>query len=307
MVKIGVIGMSPGNAHPSSWSAIINGEFNGEEITKMGYPAVNQYLEANKDTLGLPGVSVTQVWSQSREISEQIQKTAGIVGIVDTLEEMIGKVDAVILSRDDPENHVIMAKPFIDAGIPLFIDKPLCANLNDLDYFKREIAKGKFIMSCSSMRYSNECRSVKSDLKSFGELKLVTAVGVKDWIKYGVHMLEAIFSLLDDPKPISVVNIGTDQHAIVKIEFENGLQLILNLVMHMAPTFQISLFGQKRWQLIEIKNSYSMFRDNIIEFLRSVKEGKPRLNFSKTEQIIRVLIAAEESFKLNGKTINLLK
>lgn len=298
--------MSSGNAHPSSWSAIINGKFNGNEISKMGYPAVADYLKANKDTLGLPDAYVTQVWSQSRKISEQIQKTAGISGIVDTLDEMIGKVDAVILSRDDAENHVKMAKPFIDAGIPLFIDKPLCASLKDLDYFKKEIAKGKFIMSCSSMRYSNECRSAKSGLKSLGKLKLVTAVGKKDWIKYGVHMLEAIFSLLDDPKPISVSNIGKDQHAIVHVEFENGLQVIVNLVMDIAPTFQISLFGQKSWQIIEIKNSYSMFRDNIIEFIRSVQEGKPRLNFSKTEQIIRVLIAAEESFKMNGKTINLL-
>ena len=307
MIKIGIIGMSPGNAHPSSWSAIINGEFNGDEISRMGYPAVADYLQANKDTLGLPEASVTQVWSQRWEISEQIARTAGIVGIVNTPEEMIGKVDAVILARDDAENHVKMAKPFIDAGIPLFIDKPLCSTQKDLDYFTEEIAKGKFIMSCSSMRYANECRVAKTELKSLGKLELITAVGKKDWIKYGVHMLEAIFSILDDPMPSSVTNIGRDQQAIVRVEFENGLQVILNLFMDIAPTFQVSLFGQEKWRLIEIKNSYSMFRDNIIEFIRSVQEGKPRIPFSKTEQIIRVLIGAEQSLKLSGKTINLLK
>jgi hypothetical protein len=48
-----------------------------------------------------------------------------------------------------------------------------------------------------------------------------------------------------------------------------------------------------------------MFRDNLIEFVRSVQEGKPRLDFAKTENIIKTLIAAQESLKQCGATINL--
>lgn len=305
MIKIGIIGMSPGNAHPSSWSAIINGTFDGDEISQLGFPAVAEYLHVNKDTLGLPAAKVTHVWTQSRELSEQISRTAGITNIVAEPTGLIGKVDAIILARDDAENHREMAKPFIDAGIPLFIDKPLCDTKKDLGYFADEVAKGKFIMSCSSMRYAVECRSAKTELKSLGPLELVTAVGKKDWIKYGVHTLEAIFFILDDIKPLRVTNTGKEGKDIVSIEFENGLQVVVNLFMDIAPTFQVSLFGKERWKLVEIKNSYAMFRDNIIEFIRSVQEGKPRLVFSKTEQIIRVLIAGRESLMNNGKTINL--
>ena len=196
-----------------------------------------------------------------------------------------------------------MAKPFIDAGIPLFIDKPLCSTLEDLDYFASEIAKGKFIMSCSSMRYASECMAAKTDLGSLGKIELITAVGKKDWIKYGVHMLEAVFSIMDDPKPVSVTNLGRQDQAIVKIDFEGGLQATIHLFMEISGTFQISLFGQQNWKLVEIKNSYAMFRDNIIEFIRSVEEGKPRLEFSKTEQIIKTIIAGDESLKQGGKTI----
>lgn len=305
MIKIGIIGMSPGNAHPSSWSAIINGTFNGDEISQLGFPAVTEYLTVNKDTLGLPAAKVTHVWAQSQELSEQIARTAGIANVVNEPGELIGRVDAIILARDDAENHREMAKPFIDAGIPLFIDKPLCDTRKDLDYFADEVAKGKFIMSCSSMRYAGECRSAKTELKSLGPLELVTAVGKKDWIKYGVHILEAIFFILDDIKPVRVTNTGKEGRDIVSIEFENGLQVVVNLFMDIAPTFQVSMFGNERWKLVEIKNSYGMFRDNIIEFIRSVEEGKPRLAFSKTEQIIRVLIAGRESLMNNGKTINL--
>jgi len=305
MIKIGIIGMSAGNAHPYSWSSIINGWFDENEITKAGYPAVSAYLEANKDTLGINAAQVTCVWTQDREISESIAKSSQIDNVVEKMEDMIGKVDAIMLSRDDPENHVAMARPFIDAGIPIFIDKPLASNITDLAYFSKEVAKGKLIMSCSSQRYSNECRTAKQELANFGKLELITAVGKKDWIRYGVHLLEGLFALVGDPKPISVKHIGEDQKDIVHIAFENGLQAMVHLFMDITPTFQISLFGQKGWRLIEIKNSYSQFRDTIIEFIRSVQEGKARLSFDKTANIIQTLIAAKESLEQGGKIIDL--
>lgn len=305
MLRIGVVGMSPGNAHPSSWSAIINGVFDGDGISKMGYPAVADYLEANRPTLGLPGARVTYVWSQSREVSEMIATTVGIDYVANDPAEMIANVDAVLLNRDDPENHVAMAKPFIDAGIPIFIDKPLCATKKDLDYFASETARGKFIMSCSSMRYAGELMAVKSGAKAMGKIELVTGVGKKDWLKYGIHMLEGIVSVLNDPKPISVINIGSKNKNTVQVIYENDVQIMLHLFEDIVPTMQISFFGQEQWRMAEIKNSYAMFRDNIIEFIRSVNEGKPKIDFYKTEQIIRVMIAANESLDAGGKLINI--
>jgi hypothetical protein len=305
MIKIGIIGMSPGNAHPTSWSAIINGNFNADEIVSLGYPAVAAYLQANKATLGIPGAKVTHILTQDTSISQHIARTAGIAVICNSAEEMIAEVDAVLLCRDDPENHREMAKPFIDAGIPLFIDKPLCDTLEDLDYFAAEVAKGKFIMSCSSQRYAGEHMAAKQDLPNMGKIELITAVGKKDWTKYGVHLLEGIFSIMDDPKPISVINVGKPDAAIVKIDFEDGLQVTVHLMEHISGTFQISIFGQQNWKLVDVKNSYAMFRDNIIEFVRSVQEGKPRLDFAKTEQIIKTLIAGTESLKQGGKKISI--
>jgi len=297
--------MSPGNAHPYSWSAIINGRYDAEEITKTGYPGISAYLNANKDTLGLDSARVTCVWTQDRKISESIAGSAGIETIVKTPEDMAGMVDAVLLSRDDPENHVEMARPFIDAGIPVFIDKPVAITHEDLAWFSGENAKGKLIMSCSSMRYSNECRSAKTEAESLGRIELVTAIGKKDWIRYGVHLLEAIAAFLDDPVPVRVKNAGSPEKDVVCIEYDNGIRVVVSIFMDISSVFQITVFGRKGWRLIDIRNSYSMFRDNIIEFIRSVQEGRSRLEFRKTENIIRTLIAGKESLEQGGKTINL--
>jgi hypothetical protein len=305
MIKIGIIGMSAGNAHPYSWSAIVNGFYDGDEISKVGYPGITNYLNANQDTLGIEGARMTHVWTQDRSISESIAKAARVEHIVDNMEDMIGPVDAVILARDDAENHVKMAAPFIEAGIPVFIDKPLAATYEDLAYFSEQHAQGKFIMSCSSMRYAGECRALKTDIASLGKIELVTAVGKKDWLKYGIHMLEALFAFLDDPSPVLVQHIGEDKKDVVYLEFENGIKTTVHLFMDIALTFQISVFGQKGWELVELKNYYSMFRDNLIEFIRSVQEGKPRLSFDKTERLMRTLIGAQESLKSGGKVIYL--
>lgn len=303
MLKLGVIGMSEGNGHPYSWSAIINGDYNEKVMANCGYAGIPLYLSANRDTLGIDDAQVTHVWTQDRKISEHTASASLIDNVVDNMEDMIGHVDAVLLARDDPLNHIAMAQPFLDANVPLFIDKPLAITTGDLDYFAGQHAAGKFFMSCSSMRYSTEARAVKQEIGSLGKIELVTAVGKKDWIKYGVHILEGLFALVDDPKAVSVRHIGESHKDIVYVEFETGLVATVHLFYDIAPTFQISIFGQADWRLIEMKNSYSMFRDNLVEFIKSVRQGRSRLEFEKTANIIRTLIAGKESLEQDGKTI----
>lgn len=307
VVRLGIIGMSPGNAHPYSWSAIINGVFDAAEITRVGYPAVATYLQANKHTLGLPQAKVTHVWAQERSIAGSIAKTTSIASIVDKLEDMAKSVDAVILARDDADRHIEICKPFFEAGIPVFIDKPLAITRKDLEWFEEQHERGVFFMSCSSMRYANEVMTAKTELASLGKIELITGAGKKDWPKYGVHLLEGIFSVLDDPQAIRVRHIGTSGRDVVCVELENGIQVTLHLFLEITGTFQFSIFGQSGWRLVDIKNSYSMFRDNIIEFIRSVQEGKSRLDFGKTVNVINTLVGATESLNQGGAVITLKK
>ena len=304
MIKIGMIGMSPGNAHPYSWSSIINGRYNGAEITRIGYPGVTAYLDKNKDDLGIDGASVTHIWTQDRSISESIAESSSIPHVVSDLSDMIGSVDAIILGRDDPENHVEMARPFIDADIPIFIDKPLAANRADLQYFSDQIEQGKFILSCSSMRYAKETQLARSIIDSLGAIQLVSATGKKDWIKYGVHMLEAVFAVLDDPVPISVWSIGEKNKEVLHVEFQNGIVATFHLFMDISSTFQVNLFGKQDFYHYLINDSYSMFRSNLEVFIESIRRGHSLLPYEKTHQIINTVITALESQQA-GHRLNL--
>src|SRR5690554_6104945 len=111
MIKIGMIGMNNGNAHPISWTSIINGVFDEQMISKIGYPAISAYLTANRDTIGVGGASVSHLWTQDIDLSKQIASCCGIEHCCKSLEDMVGAVDAVIIARDDAEQHRELAEP----------------------------------------------------------------------------------------------------------------------------------------------------------------------------------------------------
>lgn len=303
-LKLGILGMSPGNAHPYSWSSIINGKYDGQEISRIGYPGVTDYLNHYQSELGIPGAVVSHVWSQDPAVTQSIAESAGIENCVDRYQDMIGAVDAVIIARDDPENHRAMAEEFIDAYIPLFIDKPLAASTEDLEYFREMEQSGRWIMSCSSMRYSAEVNASLPRLKSIGKVHLVTAVGKKDWLKYGVHMLEAVFTLLGDPIPISIWSVGKENRSVMRIEFMNGILATVHLFQNISSTFQVSVYGSDDYETVVIGDSYRMFRANLEEFVRGLREGHSLLPFEKTYQIVRTVVGGLESMK-TGKKIEL--
>lgn len=305
MIKIGMIGMSAGNAHPYSWSAIINGRFSREEIDHAGFPAVSDYLEANQDTLGIAAGQVTHIYCDDLGVAKSIARSAGIENVVQQVEDMIGQVDAVILGRDDPENHLSMAKPLLEARVPIFIDKPLTIDLEELQVFERYVKQGAFLMSCSSMRYAGEVLAVKSNLGKLGDIQLLTVVGKKDWKKYGVHMVEACMSLLNDPKPIRVQYLGKEHFDIVQLEIRPTCFASIHLVADISPTFQMNVYGTQEWAHIDIKNSYAMFKENIMEFVKGLTQGKSTLDFEKTKRVIQIIAGALESKRKDNIKIDL--
>ncbi|NND31940.1 MAG: gfo/Idh/MocA family oxidoreductase, partial [Saprospiraceae bacterium] len=106
--------------------------------------------------------------------------------------------------------------------------------------------------------------------------------------------------------PVTVRHSGVAGKDIVYVNLENEIQVSVHLFKDISSTFQITVFGENGWKLIDIRNSYAMFRDNLIEFIRSVEEGSSRLAFKKTINIIDTLISAQDSLQQNGKLIKLV-
>ncbi len=306
MLKLGIIGLSEGNGHPYSWSAIINGDYDERVMETCGFPVIPAYLKANRDTLGIDGAQVTHVWTQDRKISEHVAAASCIGNVADRMEDMIGQVDAVLLARDDPENHRKMAEPFLKENVPIFIDKPLAFNRDDLDYFAGQNEAGKFVMSCSALRYSSGVQSARAQMHDLGEIELVVVVGNKDLRKYAIHYIEGMFSLLGDPtaKTVRHVNRSSGKD-VLYIEFENGTLATVHVFMDIAPGGELNVYGRNGNLQVDHGGAYPSFRSSLVEAIRSFQAGQPRLEFEKTYNVIRTLVGARESLAQGGKTVEL--
>lgn len=189
MIELGIIGMSKGNGHPYSWSAICNG-YSRDHMASCPFPVIPEYLEKQAwPAAQIQGARVTHLWTQDKTLSREIAAASLIPVIVDNPEDFIGKVDGVLLARDDSENHERLAKPFLQAGLPIFIDKPLATSISAAESLLGCQTFSNQIFSCSALRFSNAFIPDSMDLD---EVKTVYAKIPKYWETYGVHLIEPI-------------------------------------------------------------------------------------------------------------------
>ncbi len=149
-IKLGIIGLSDGNGHPYSWTAIFNG-YVPEKMEDCGFPVIPRYLEEQKwPEASIPDAEITHIWTQDYSLSRKIAETTYIPNVVSQYADMIAQVDAVLLARDDVETHYEYAAPFLKAGLPIYIDKPIALTLDELDkIYKLEQYPGQ-IFTCSA-------------------------------------------------------------------------------------------------------------------------------------------------------------
>lgn len=293
MIKLAFIGTNEGNGHIFSWSAIINGRYNPDLMKRCGYPLIYDYLsKQSPSNLGITDASVTHVWTHDRKDAEFVAKTCFIKNVITKPEEAIGKIDAAVITTDIAADHLILAKPFIENNIPVFIDKPLTDNENDLRIFYRWYMENKPIMSCSSMRFAREIDPVK--ISSAGKIVFISGIMSKTWERYGVHVVEGLY-VMSDGGIKSVINLGEEKVNPVFIEFQSGLRALLQVIYNSQIFGRYDIFGEKRTLSIETRDYFYMFKRQLEKFLDFVKTGKLPFSFLETIEIIKVIIAGIKS------------
>jgi len=291
-IKLGIIGLSEGNGHPYSFSAIING-YDKAAMKASGWTGIFDYLEIKDESDFLQGMAeVTHVWTQNHEESMKIAKASKIETICKDREEMIGKVDAVIIARDDHEQHYEMAKPFLEAEIKVFVDKPLSLDINELRYFKPYLENGQ-LMSCSGLRYARELDETRTWLQEEKDLKLIRTSVLLTWEKYGIHMLDAIFGMIDfNVKSVYAIE---GKHKSVMLRTEDDVIMHIDALGQTVKTFEMSVWSNSRRGAIEISDNFTAFKRTMYYFIKMVKSGKPQIESTLTLSIMKVLIAANMS------------
>jgi hypothetical protein len=302
-IRLGVIGMTEGNGHPYSWSAIING-YDRERMTKeCPFAGIPAYLNAQPHAaFGIGGVKVTQVTCDDRKDAEHVSHMSLIPAIAETPEEMIGKVDAVLIATDIGGEHVARARPFVEAGVPVFIDKPLCDTAADLAVFEHWVAEGAAILSSSSTRYAAEYAPYQHPNAPLGEWRFISMPMAKKWETYGIHALEAVYSITG-PGYVSVRNTGTKERNLVHLKHRCGADVVIACGKEIVYGGAMALCGTRGNATVVTKDTFSSFKAQLAEFVGYLKSGVRPYPFSHTVELMRLVIGGIESRARGGVEI----
>ena len=294
MIRVGMIGFSEGNGHPYSFSAILNG-YQADRFADCGWPGIQDYL-ARRDPseFGIPGMRVTHAWMPDFGMTRALCDACAIDRAARDVTELVGNVDAVIIARDDADSHWPLAEPFLTRGVPVFIDKPLAPSVEVLRRFVPYLEAGT-LMSCAGMRFATELDGPRAELASYGTLKLVRAAVVLDWMRYGIHALDAILGVTGS-RGLAVTPHRAG-HQSVAIETCDGPLLLIDALGTVPKTFRFDFIGSERATSHEVTDNFGMFRRLLWHFAAMVRTGEPPVPAAQALEPLRILLAGREALE----------
>jgi predicted dehydrogenase len=307
-IRLAILGSSVGNGHPYSWSAIFNGYDREAMVKECPFPGIPEYLEKESpDTLTIPGARVTHIHCAGNGgfTAEHVARLSRIPNVVERPTDFIGQVDAVIIATDIGSEHVARARPFVEAGLPVFVDKPLADNAADLRQFADWVAGGRPIMSSSCMRYAKEFMPFRSSTRDLGELRFVCITTPKSWEAYGIHALEGIYPILG-PGFRTVRNTGTMDRNVVHLTHARGVDVIVVASADMYGGFGLlTLCGTKGRVQTAFSDSHFSFKAQLQAFIDYLRSGSQPYPFSETIELMQLVIAGIESRDGGGREITI--
>jgi len=302
-IRLAMLGMVDGNGHPYSWSAMFNG-YDEEAMATCPYATIPDYLgKQPKDTLQIPGARVTHVWADDPKDAEHVAKCSLIPNVAASATDVIGQVDAVIVATDKGHEHVERCRPFVEAGLPVFVDKPLVDNAADLKTFNAWVADGRAILSSSCMRYAKEFLPYRLSTYDLGELRYVSITTGKTWERYGIHALEAVYPILG-PGFLSARNSGTLERNVVHFKHRCGADVVVVANMDMYGAFGVlNLCGTRDNAQARVKDTFYAFQTQLKAFIGYLRTGRRPFPHEETEELMWMVIGGILSREQDGREI----
>jgi len=191
-LRAGVIGLD--TSHVTAFTQTLNkGPKKPEDADKVaGVRMVAAYPQGSKD-----------IESSTKRVPDYTEKMKAMgVEIVDSVEELVKRVDAVFLESNDGRVHLEQVTPVLKAGKPVFIDKPIAGSLADTIRILDAAQKAKVPLFCSSsLRFGKTTLAVRDG--SIGKVKSAETFSPMslepthpDLYWYGVHGCEVLFTVM---------------------------------------------------------------------------------------------------------------
>lgn len=293
-IRIGIIGLD--TSHVVAFTELLN---------KADHP---KHVAGGKVVAAFKGGSPDIESSASRVegFTQKLQNDFG-VEIVESIEALCAKVDAVLLESVDGRPHLEQVKPVFKAGKRVFIDKPLAGSLKDaLEIARLGKESGVPWFSSSSYRYYESLVALKS--QDIGEIRSAISYGPchlephhPDFYWYGVHPAEALYTVMGSGCE-SVVRTTTPDTDVATGQWAGGRVGVLYGIRSGDTPHKVILFGSKKTAEQGEGGDYAPL---VVEIVKFFQTGIAPVRPEETIELFAFMEAADESKRLGGVPVKL--
>ncbi len=257
-----------------------------------------------------PEYEVVAVFGQEEERTKEVAEKGKIKTIVEDPEKMLDMVDMAIVDFRHGDLHAKYALPFIEKGIPTFVDKPFALKTSDAQRMLQTAKQnGTYISSFSTVRWSDEVREFCTGFAKIGKILGGATAGPGSASSqyggfgfYGIHAIELLTHTMAD-RVITASAIQEGNAVAGTVTTESGTMFSIQVAGGLSR-FRAVAFGEKENLSLRTGGDYG---NGLKMFFDGLKEGKPPLVFEDLFEPVAIIEAMEESMKQNGRQVSLKK
>ncbi len=266
------------------------------------------WVDGARVVAGIPGTSLV---SPERVDGYAEQLRGYGVELVETPEELIDKIDAVCIESNDGSVHLDRARPFIEAGIPTFVDKPFACSLQHAREIAAIAAAADVpLFSASSLRYAPDVVEVASQASELGSVvgaDVLTPAALHPrnpgLFHYGIHGVEVLFALMG-PGCAGVQAVSAEGVDVAVGRWRDGRIGTVRGIRDGQTAFGFTAICENR-VVQKVISGTSLYLDLLEHVTRMFETGVPPLDISETLQIVAFIEAALESSRSDGRNVAL--
>lgn len=229
------------------------------------------------------------------------------VKIVESIRALLAEVDYVLLETNDGNPRLKQASEVIEAGKPIFIDKPVAASFEDVQQIYNLAEKRQVpIFSTSSLRYMSTIQdAINGKVGKILGADTYSPATLEphhpDLYWYGIHGVESLIALMGvGCKEITRIHTqGTD---IVVGTWADGRIGTFRGTRTGKHTYGGTAYGEKGDLTLGPYNGYDTLLSKIIQFFDS---GQSPVAVNETLEIYRFMTAADISKARGGAKVSL--
>jgi len=261
---------------------------------------------------------VVMVWGETAALATQAAKDGRIPKIVRKPEEMIGHIDGVMIDHRHAKYHIPAATPFVEAGIPTFVDKPFSWTVAEGWKFLQLAKKKKVPVTTFSI--IPEQQAFKSDLlkqiRRAGRITTIHTAGPCDLKSkyggvffYGIHQVDAILRAFGSGiESVQVIKAGRgNPNAVAVMHYRNGGPIVtMECIVEGQFGFTFRAIGTKGSVDFTHKNDANPYLNGVKKFLKMFRTGKQPHSAAEMLEPVAVLAAMNKS-ATSGKRVRVGK